>query len=363
MSTGPHQNSTATRFFLSACLLTLLGLFFVFSVSQVHALNLTGNQYFFVQQQLQWVVVGMAGLLLLWRVHPDVWERSALLLYTSSLSLLVFTFLPGLGMEINGARRWIGIGSFSFQPVELVKFALVMYLAVWLRKRQSLVPFLGIVGLPVGLIMLQPDMGSALIVLAIAFGLYFLAGVPWQTFGKLLVLGVLALGVLVLVSPYRLRRIQSYFDPGSDPLGASFHIRQITIALGNGGWLGQGIGRSHQKYAYIPEASTDSIFAIIAEEVGFVGSVIILLCFCSFFLFGERIVHHQKTESFAFYAAGGLLIWLAAQFLLNLAAIVALVPLTGVPLPFFSYGGTALAMTLGVVGVLLGFERRATKKE
>jgi len=294
-------------------------------------------------------------------VPSQVWKKSAPLLYGLSIFLLLLVFVPGIGFEVNGARRWIGFLGFSFQPVELVKFAMICFFASWMEKHQKLGPFLFLTLIPVGLLFLQPDMGSALITLAIAFGLYFLAGAPLKTFLFTGVAGVLCLILLVVTSPYRYQRVTTFLNPESDPLGASFHIRQITIALGNGGLFGQGIGKSRQKFSYIPEASTDSIFAIVAEEVGFLGSLLVFASFALYLRLAYKIVQKTVEGSYEHLLAAGIMIWIGMQIVLNLASIVALVPLTGVPLPFFSYGGTALVMVLSITGILIGIGRRHSR--
>ncbi len=342
-------------------LLCVLGLLFVFEASVAEAFSSFGNQFYFVQQQLMWLGVGGIAFLIGMFIPTSNWQKASPFLYIVSILLLICVFIPGIGKSVNGAHRWIALNRFTVQPVELVKFAMITFFATWMEKHQKLPPFLFLTLLPVGLLLLQPDLGSGLIVLAIAFGLYYLAGAPYKTF---LIIGGVGIGLLILVilfSPYRLKRITTFINPDSDPLGASFHIHQITLALGNGGILGEGIGKSRQKFSYIPEASTDSIFAIVAEEVGFVGSLVIFGLFLLFIHFGYAITKKTKSRSFEHLLASGILIWLAFQIVLNLSAIVALVPLTGIPLPFFSYGGSSLVMILCVTGILVGIGRRTTR--
>lgn len=283
-------------------------------------------------------------------------------LYVISMIMLVMVFIPGLGLSIKGARRWIDLGPVSFQPVEIVKLSIAVFFAQWLVKHQKLSPFLLVSGIPVALLFLQPDMGSTLIVTAIAFGMFFVAGASMKLIGQLSLLGVAFLALMIIIAPYRLQRITTFFNPESDPLGASFHIRQITLALGNGGVIGQGIGKSRQKFSYIPEASTDSIFAIVAEEVGFIGSTVIIFMFGAYLKSVADIVRSTKNGSYEQLLAVGIGLWLSAQMVLNLAAVVALVPLTGVPLPFFSYGGTSLVMVLWVTGMLVRLGKGSSQR-
>jgi cell division protein FtsW len=354
--------TTETSLFILTCVLCIVGLLFVFEASVAEAFASFGNQFYFVKQQAISFVIGLVGLGAGVLMPTSFWKKVSPIAYVCSLVLLVLVFIPNIGFEVNGARRWISLLGFNFQPVEVTKFAMIIFFANWMEKHQKLPPFLLLTALPVGLLFLQPDMGSALIVISIAFGLYFLAGAPWKTFLSTGAAGVLLLLLLIIVSPYRLRRVTTFLDPESDPLGASFHIRQIVIALGNGGLFGQGIGNSRQKFSYIPEASTDSIFSIIAEEVGFVGCVVIILLFALFLKFVHQICSKVPVGGYDYLLAHGILIWLGIQIILNLSAVVALVPLTGVPLPFFSDGGTSLVMVLSVIGILIGIGRKYSKQ-
>jgi cell division protein FtsW len=322
-----------------------------------------GDQFFFVRQQAMWLMIGLSGLCAGVFIPSQFWKKCSPYIYGVSVLLLIAVFLPGIGREVNGARRWVDLGFFNFQPVEILKFAIITFFSSWLVKHQKLVPFLFLTLLPVSLLFFQPDMGSALIVLGISFGMYFLSGAKLKTIGFIFGAGIIALSLAILVSPYRLKRMTTFINPESDPLGASFHIRQITLALGNGGLMGQGLGKSRQKFSYIPEASTDSIFAIVAEEVGFLGSIILFILYGSYFHFGYLILQKIKTNTYDYLLAAGCILWVGLQVLLNLAAVVALVPLTGIPLPFFSYGGTSLVMILCVTGILIGIGRRAEHQE
>lgn len=342
----------ATLLILTATLCGL-GLFFVFEASTAESFSAYGHPYYFVKRQAMWLGIGLIGLLLSSKLPIKLWQKTSPVLYFSSLILLTLVFIPGLGLELNGAMRWIDLGPITFQPIEFAKLALISFFSSWMSQHQRLAPFIFLTAIPSLLLLLQPDMGSLLILVSICFSLFYLAG---GSVKKLLPFGVGALVLLALAvvsSPYRLKRMRTYLNPNSDPLGDSFHIKQITIALGNGGWLGQGLGNSKQKHAYIPEASSDSVFAIVAEEIGFIGSSVILVLFGVYFYTAFKIAKLQKDGSFEQLIAWGILIWLGAQTLLNLAAIVALVPLTGLPLPFFSYGGTSLVMTMVGTGILL----------
>ncbi len=346
--------------FIITLILSLIGLFFVFEASTAESFASFGHQYHFLQRQAMWLGLGLVSLLGTICLPIKFWQKSAPFLFIFSLVILCLVFIPGIGLELNGARRWLMIGGLSIQPIEFVKLAIIIFFASWMSQHQRFAPFVFLSFLPSLFLFLQPDMGSLLIVLAIVLGLYFISGGNLKLILPAIAVVGLVLLVAILFSPYRLKRLKTYFNPESDPLGASFHIRQITLALGSGGWFGQGLGNSKQKYAYIPEASSDSIFAIMAEELGFVGSSVVLgLISCYFYLI-YRVANQQPTNSFAQLTAYGILFWLSSQTLLNLAAVVALVPLTGLPLPFLSYGGSALVMALLASGILIRLNKEVS---
>lgn len=342
---------------LSTLLLTSVGLLFVFLASTAEAAELVGNQYFFLRQQAIRVALGLGGLFIGWVIPHRLWQKTAVFWYALSLFLLVLVFVPGIGRELNGAHRWILLGSGVFQPIEVVKFGVLVFLSQRLTHHQSLWSFLLITGIPLGLVIAQPDLGSLLILLLIGAGLFFVAGGNIRSLLILAGIGLLFVIIAMASSSYRRERVLTYLDPERDPLGASFHIRQITLALGNGGWFGQGLGNSRQKYSYIPEASTDSIFAIVAEEIGFVGAAGILLAFLWYFWSLSAAALMVKDSAFSYLLVSGILIWIGGQVMVNIAAVVALIPLTGIPLPFFSYGGTSTVMTLFATGVALRAHR------
>ncbi|HYD35515.1 MAG TPA: putative peptidoglycan glycosyltransferase FtsW [Vitreimonas sp.] len=333
--------------------LCLLGLLFVFEASTAEALAIADNPYFFVTQQAVRLAIGVVALIGVQLVPIGLWQKTAGLWYGLSILLLLLVIIPGIGLELNGAHRWLNVGGFLLQPVEIAKFSVILFFASWMVKHQRLGPFLFLTMMPALLVIKQPDLGSLLVLLCIAFGIYFVAGGKMTSIIGIGFLGIVLLSLAIVSSPYRMKRVTTFLNPDSDPLGASFHIRQITLALGNGGWWGQGLGNSRQKYSYIPEASTDSIFAIIAEEVGFFGSLALITLMGSYIYACFNLVKQIKDDPFRYLVAVGIVIWISSQVVLNLAAVVALVPLTGVPLPFFSYGGSSLIMLLIGVGVLI----------
>lgn len=353
--------STATKvFFGLLLLLSGIGLFFVFEASAVESFKLFANPYHFFRQQALWLLVAFFALALSYFLQLQFLEKLALPIYLLALILLVLPLIPGVGLELNGAKRWIALPFSTLQPVEFFKFALVNFYASFLAKKAKLSTFVFFLFWPVLILLLQPDFGSLLVVVLTAFTLYFLANGSLKALSLTFLLTVLLALPLVLLSPYRRERIETFFRPTEGQQASSYHVRQVTLALGNGALFGQGIGNSQQKYAYVPEASSDSIFAIIAEEVGFVGSVVLISLFLFYFLSADRMFKHKVEESsnYQYLLFYGLLAWIVLQFLLNLAAVVVLLPLTGVPLPFFSQGGSALVMLFVANGCLLNLANR-----
>lgn len=353
-------SSLQKLFLLELVALCGIGLFFVFEASTAESFQMVGNAYHFLNQQSKWMAIGLVSFCLGWCVPTEFWKKTAVIWYLLAVAALVAVFIPGIGLELNGAHRWLSIGGFVAQPAEFLKFALLIFFASWLSKHQRLGAFLLFLGMPAVLVLLQPDLGSLLIVVWLAFSLFFFAEGNLVKFLPIGVVGVLVLIIAIVTSPYRLARVTTYLNPEADPLGKGFHVRQVTLGLGNGGWFGQGVGNSTQKYLYIPEASSDSIFAIIAEELGFVGSVVILSLFGSFVYILFKLGAHLPLQSFERLVAQGIGAWVAGQVLLNISAVAALVPLTGIPLPFFSYGGSSLLMLFFIMGILFQLSQKKT---
>ncbi len=337
-------------------LLVSLGVIAVYNASVVDAYTLFNNKYYFALQQLKWAVLGITAMLIISRFPPVLFKRLAPSFLIISLVLMLAVLIPGIGNKVLGARRWINLLGFTLQPSEFTKLALMLYLSSWLEKDQPLISFTAIITPILALIMLQPDLGTAIIIASSSILLYFISGAD---ISKLLTLifGGGAIGLLlILSSAYRRARLLTFLNPTSDPLGSSYHINQILIALGSGGLIGVGLGRSRQKYQYLPEATTDSIFAIIGEEMGFIGGLVIIFLLLALVYVGFRIARQSQVRFNQLLAASisGLF---ATQVLLNLAAMVAIVPLTGIPLPLISYGGSSLITLLSGIGILLSIAR------
>lgn len=351
-----QKKSWDTRLVFIILLLLSLGLIAVADASAPQAVNVFSDKYYFVKQQLIWVAIGIFLLLLVSRINYSFWERLATPLFWVSVFLLVLVLVPGLGITALGAQRRIELGFLSFQPSELTKLTLAIYLAAVASKGKGTMAFilpLGVLGL---LIMLQPDLGTTMVTLGIGMAQILYSGVNFLHILGFGALGAVATMVLILTSSYRRDRFLTFLQQSQDPLGRDYHIRQILLALGSGGIIGAGLGRSRQKYLFLPEAATDSIFAIIAEEVGFVGSLVLIFIFAAFVYRGIKIAK-GAPDKFSQVLALGITAWIGGQAILNIAAMVALVPLTGIPLPFFSYGGSSLIMILISCGILLNISR------
>ncbi len=349
--------STLLTYIITLSALSLIGLFFVFEASTAESFAAHGHQYHFLIRQSAWFAVGLLLFGVCQIIPSKFWKKLSAAFFLIGLLSLLAVFIPGLGREFNGARRWIMAGPVQLQPVELFKLCLVLFYASWLSKHQRFLPFLFLTGLPALILLLQPDLGSLLVLVMIAAGIFFTAGGDIKKMLPVVGAGILGLILVIVFSPYRLQRVKTFFNPAADPLGSSFQVRQITLALGSGGLFGRGLGNSQQKYSYIPEVSSDSIFAVVAEEVGWVGSIAILSLFTVYFYSLYKIIARFEPGTFKYLFGTGLLIWIAGQTALNLAAIAVLVPLTGLPLPFFSYGGSSLITILIGNGILFKFAR------
>jgi len=340
----------------AAIALTVFGVIMVYNASVVEAYDLFADKYYFLKLQAIWAGLGLAALVLAAFV-PLNWIKSlAALILGVNVLLLIAVLIPGIGTLSHGARRWINLGSFNLQPTELIKLSLGIYLAAWLSKARSFWLYLVILGLILGLVMLQPDLGTAIVIIVSGFLVYFASGAPLFYITAFGVLGMLSGLGLIFSSQYRRQRVLTFLNPQSDPLGSSYHVLQALIAIGSGGFWGLGLGQSRQKYQFLPQATTDSIFAIIAEETGFIGAALVILLL---FLVVSRALKIAKTapDSFAKLLAVAIACWIGVQSLINLAAMLSLLPLTGVPLPFISYGGSSLIVTLAAIGLLLNISR------
>jgi len=343
-----------------------VGVVMVYSSSAIIAADRFHDPLFFLKKQLFWAVVGFGFLWIALRADYRRLERWVMPLLIVSFVLLVLVLVPPFGQAINGTRRWFRGGPFSFQPVELAKFSLVLYLAAFMARRreqmssftQGLVPPLLVAGLMAGLTILQPDLGNSLALIILPLTLAYLAGA--RAIHMLAIAGAAlpVVGLLIALKPYRWRRMLAFVNPWDDPQGSGFQIIQSFLALGSGGWFGRGLGESKQKLFYLPEAHTDFIFAIIGEELGLIGATLVVALFAVLIWRGFR-VGLRSPDAFGGYLALGLTVMLATQTLVNLGVVTGALPTKGLPLPFVSFGGSALLMTMFSAGVLLNISQHA----
>lgn len=336
--------------------LVFIGLIAIADASAPQALSSYGDKFFLFKKQLESGLIGIVVLLVVSQINYKFWEKMATPFFLFSLIPLVFVLLPGMGFKALGARRWIDLGFINFQPSELVKISLTLYLAkVASKNKNALSYFLPLV-IVVGLIMLQPDLGTTLVVAILGLSQIFVSDINLIYFLGSLVIGGLSTLGLILISPYRKERLLTFLQMERDPLGASYHIRQVLLGLGSGGLFGVGLGSGRQKYLFLPESSTDSIFAVVAEELGLIGGLFLISLFVFFLIKGLSIAKNAP-DTFSRVLSVGITAWIGGQAFLNIASMVALVPLTGIPLPFISYGGSSLVTILLACGILLNISK------
>jgi len=349
------------RLLVLTIILSLIGFIAIADASAPTAISNFGDKYHFVKQQIVWGLGGFIALIIVSQIHYSFWGKIAKPLLLISMISLILVLIPGIGTQALGAKRWIFIGNVSIQPSELVKLSLAIYFAKLAEKNKQIVAFLVPLGIVALLMMIQPDLGTTLVIVSLGMIQMFVSGVDLIKFAGASIIGVIASALLVITSGYRRERFLTFLESTRDPLGKSYHIRQVLLALGSGGLFGVGIGQSRQKYLFLPEAATDSIFAVIAEEVGFLGSVVLITLFVMFIQRGLAI---SKTapDTFSKILSLGIVSWVGVQAIMNMASMVALVPLTGIPLPFISYGGSALTTILIATGILLNVSKYETQK-
>jgi cell division protein FtsW len=341
-------------------LLVSFSLLIIYDASSVMAFNVFADKYHYIKDQTIWVILGFIALFIFSVVDYHKLYNLALPLLLTAFFLLILVFVPGIGSGAKGANRWVDLHFFRLQPAEFVKLGLAIYLAAWFSHKEKgrFIAFSLLIGAILLLIMLEPDLGTASIVLFEGVIVYYLSG---GSLGYFLI-GAPVVAILgyfyVMLEPYRAARLTSFLRLSDSLQSTSYHVKQILIALGSGGIFGLGIGNSLQKYAYLPENVTDSIFPIIAEEFGFIGATILILLFVVVVWRGVFISAKAK-DSFGKLLAGGIISFIGIQIIINLGAMTALFPLTGVPLPFISFGGSALLVDMASVGILLNIAKQS----
>jgi cell division protein FtsW len=346
--------------------LLAVGLIMVYSASAVWADYKFNDSFFFAKRQMLFAGVGIVAMFFIMNIDYWTWRTWAKVILIICFVLLILVLIPGIGNVRNGSRSWIGVGAFSVQPSEFMKIAMIAFLAKFLSEnqkaitsfKQGLFPSLGLVFLAFGLIMLQPDLGTGTVMVGTSVVIIFIAGARISHFVGLGLLGVAGFVGLIISAPYRMKRITSFLDPWQDPLGSGFQMIQSLYAIGPGGLFGLGLGQSRQKFFYLPEPQTDFIFAILAEELGFIGGSLILLLFSLLLWRGIRIAL-GAPDLFGTFLATGIIAMIAIQVMINIGVVTGLMPVTGITLPFLSYGGSSLTLMLMAVGVLLNISRHS----
>lgn len=322
------------------------------------------NPYYFLQRQVIWVLIAFTAMWGFASISPWAWQKHSRTLLLVAIGLLILVVIPGIGIYRLGARRWLGAGPLTFQPSEAAKFAFIMWLANYLAHNprdiryffRGLMPGLLVLGLLFGLIMLEPDLGTSLALAGTGALMLFAAGAELSHLGMLGVVGAAGVFALAKIDAERWSRITTFLNPWADPTDSGYQIIQALLAFGSGGLFGVGLGASRQKYFYLPERHTDMIFAVLGEELGFIGSLLVLLLFFAFAWRGYRIAI-QAPDRFTSLLAAGVTSLITLQAAMNIAVVTASIPSTGIPLPFLSYGGSSLLITLSGVGILLGVSR------
>jgi len=351
--------------------LLLFGLAMLMSASGPLGFEQFGDTYWFVKHQLLYgVTPGLLGMFIMSCIPFTFWRKMAGILLIVSIVLLILVFIPGVGADFGTAHSWIAIGGFSFQPAEIVKLTFLLYLAAWFERRADagvkdantgLIPFVSVLGIIMLLMILQPDIGTMAVIVMIALAVYFVAGAPWPHLLLLGSGGAALFFLLIRLAPYRAARFTTFLHPELDPQGVGYHINQALLAIGSGGFFGMGYGHSRQKFQYLPEVAGDSIFAVIAEELGFLFTVAMIGVYA---FFAKRMlrVASLAPDKFSQFVVVGVMTWILFQAFVNIGAMLALMPITGIPLSFISYGGTALVTMLSAMGIVLNISRHRTQE-
>jgi cell division protein FtsW len=356
---------------ITVATLVLLGLVMILSASSVSAFADYGSPFLYFKKQLLWAAIGVAGYIFFARFDYRRLKGRGALFIAGCVFLLAAVLVPGVGISVGGSARWLGAGPLSFQPSEFTKLALICFAADVFSRRserslkyfdRAMFPMLPILGLLGALVMLQPDMGTTMLIGIIGFGLIFVAGTPLRFVIPVGLIGAAMAVIGALAEPYRRERVMAFLDPYKDPLNTGYQTIQSLIAMGSGGWFGVGLGASRQKWSYIPNSHTDFIFAILGEEMGLIGTLTVLGLFAFVIYLGVRIAR-SAPDRYGMLLAAGITLWIGAQAIINMAAVTAAAPITGVPLPLVSFGGSSLVISLIAMGLLtnIAWQGRATR--
>ncbi len=361
------DNAVDFTLLFTVLLLVIIGIIMVFSSSSASAYYKIGDSYYYLKRQMLWAILGFISMFILSNFNYEGYERLSKQILVAGLLSLLTVFIPGLGVTLNGATRWIAIAGSTIQPSEFAKLAVIIYTASALNRKKDevrsfsrgIVPFLIVAGIVFGLIMLQPDFSTGISIVAIVLVMLFVAGANIGHLLGLTVPGLAAIILLIVSEPYRLIRWTSFIDPFQDPQRSGYQAIQSLYALGSGGLFGLGLGRSRQKFFYIPLPQNDFIFSIIGEELGFIGTVTVVFLFMLLIWRGIRIAIHAP-DFFSSVLASGIVAMIAIQVIMNIAVVTSSMPVTGIPLPLISAGGSSLLFTLSSIGILLNISKRTS---
>ena len=350
--------------FIDVIILIFFGVLMIYSSSYIWSEYKFGNGFHYALYQSIFALISIIIIVLLSKINTDFYYKNATKLLIISIVLLILVLIPGIGIVRNGSRSWFGIAGFGIQPSEFAKLSLIIFTSKYLEKsnrflkdyRNGVFPILFILFAIFGLIMLEPDFGTGMIIVVSIIMLLFIAGVNMKFFIGLGIVGLIGIIALIIIAPYRMARITSFLNPWSDPLGSGFQIIQSLYSIGPGGLLGMGLFNSRQKHFYLPEPQTDFIFSIISEEFGFLGCIVVTMLFLTLIINGFKISLRQD-ELFKKYLSFGLTFQIIVQTILNLSVVIGLIPVTGVTLPFLSYGGSSLLISSISIGIILSISR------
>jgi cell division protein FtsW len=361
-----RRSSLFVGLFTLIVILNLFGLLMVLSASAVDSDQDYGSPWYQFQRQFLWLVLGSIALVVAMRIDYRAWRKKAPLLLVGAVGLLALVLVPGFGLEVNGASRWLGAGSFRIQPSEIAKLAVLVFVADLLARRAdrientrlTLRPVVFVFVVVAGLIMVQPNLGTTIILGVIVFVMLFVAGVPLKPLGLVAGVGAALAGLFAVLEPYRYRRLMSFRDPWADPLNTGYQTIQAQVGVANGGLVGTGLGEGRAKWGFLPFPHTDFIFAVIGEELGLLGALTVIALFLALGVLGIRAAL-RAPDRFGMLLAAGITTWILFQAFVNIGAVVGALPITGVPLPFVSFGGSSLLVLMAAAGLLLNVARQA----
>lgn len=356
--TAANFKSINYTLFIIVTILTAIGILMIYSSSAIPALKRMNDLFFFLKRQMIWAVIGIVMMIIVSRIDYKNWDRLFLLIFGLTIFLLILVLI--MGKEVNGARRWLRLGILSFQPAELAKLTIIIYMARIIAKKgekikdfmNGFLPVMSVIGLVVMLIMIEPDVGTAVTIGIIALSLLFASGARLK---HIMFLGIMLtplMYTLIFNVGYRMQRLKTYWDPWKDPYNSGYQIIQSYLALGSGGLFGVGLGEGKQKLFFLPEAHTDFIFSILGEELGFAGGAAVIALFAALIWLGF-VISLRAEDAFAKYTALGITIMIGMQAVINISVVTGLLPTKGIPLPFVSFGGSSLLVNMMSIGILM----------